>query len=163
MTAAWSVVLLAGRDPKRRPRKGEQSRREFVETFLEDSSHRSILETVRHFRERPLIKAAVTARNLFVHSYRDEPDHEWRWSMFVPAVRIREYDGGDDRIAVELRRIAEPHDVDDYADAKADLLLDTLQEIQQFRDALYGTVLADLAGRVSAQTEGAATALSMDT
>jgi hypothetical protein len=124
-----------------------------VETFLEDNSHRSILEAVRHFRERPLIKAAVTSRNLFVHSWRDEPEHEWRWSMFVPAVRIGHYDSGVDRIASELRQIAEPSHVDNYADTKADVLLGTLQEIQQFRDTLYGTVLADLAGRVSLQTE----------
>lgn len=148
------LALLGGRDPKRGPRKGEPSRREFVETFLEDNSRRSILELIRHFRERPLIKAAIKARNLFVHSYRDEPDREWRWSMFVPAARIREYDNNADQIAEELRRMAEPPHVDDYADAKADVLLETLQEIQQFRDDLYGAALADLAVRVSTQTEG---------
>lgn len=148
------LALLGGRDPKRRPRKGEPSRREFVETFLEDNSRRSILELIRHFRERPLIKAAVNARNLFVHSYRDEPDREWRWNMFVPAARILAYDDSADQIAEELRRMADPPHVDDYADAKADVLLETLQEIQQFRDGLYGTVLADLAVGVSTQTEG---------
>lgn len=71
----------------------------------------------------------------------------------MPAVRIGHYDSGVDRIASELRQIAEPSHVDNYADTKADVLLGTLQEIQQFRDTLYGTVLADLAGRVSLQTE----------
>lgn len=147
------LALLGGRDPQRKPRKGEPPRREFVETFLKDNSLGSILELIRHFRERPLIKAAVVARNLFVHSYRNEPDLEWRWSMLVPAARLREYDNND-QIAEELRCIAEPPHVDDYADTKADVLLDTLQEIRQFRDDLYGTALADLAALVSTQTEG---------
>jgi hypothetical protein len=148
------LALLGGRDPRRGPRKGEPSRREFVETLLKDNSLGSILELIRHFRESPLIKAGVEARNLFVHSYRDEPDREWRWSMFVPAARLREYDNSTDQIAEELRRLAEPSLVDDCADTKADVLLDTLQEIQQqFRDQLYGNALAELAGRVSTQTE----------
>ena len=148
------LALVGGRDPKRGPHKGEPSRREFVETFLKANSLGSILELIRHFRERPLIKAAIEARNLFVHSYRDEPDREWRWSMFVPAARLREYENSADQIAAELRRMAEPPLVDDYADTKADVLLDTLQEIRRFRDDLYGTALADLAGRVSTQAEG---------
>lgn len=147
------LALLGGRDPKRGPRKGESSRREFVETLLKGDSLGSILELIRHFRERPLIKAAVEARNLFVHSYRDEPDREWRWSMFVPAARLREYDNSADQIAEELRRLAEPPHVDNYADTKADVLLDTLQEIRQFRDDLYGNALAELARRVSNQTQ----------
>ena len=73
--------------------------------------------------------------------------------MFVPAVRIQEYDSVADPIEAELRQMAEPSHVDNYADAKADVLLDTLQEIQQSRDALYGAMLADLAARVSVQTE----------
>jgi hypothetical protein len=147
------LALLGGRDPKRAPRKGEPSRRAFVEALLKDKGLASILDLVRHSRERPLIKAAIEDRNLFVHSYRDEPDPEWRWRMFVPAARLREYDNRIDQVAEELRHMVEPTLVDDYADAKADALLETLREIQAFRDDLYGNVLAELAARVSTQTE----------
>ena len=147
------LALLGGGDPKRRPRKGEPSRREFVETSLDRDSRHSILELVRRFRECPLIKAAVEARNAFVHSYRDEPDREWRWSMLVPATRIREYQSGSDPFAEALRRIVDPPHVDAYADAQADRLFETLQEVQQFRDDLYGALLADLAALVARQSE----------
>ena len=145
--------LLGGRDPKRGPRKGEPSRREFVETLLKKKSLTSILDLIRDFRERPLINAAIEDRNLFVHSYRDEPDREGRWRLFVPARRLREYDNPTNRLAEVLRHMADPTLVDDYADAKADVLFDTLREIQIFRDHLHGNALTELAGRVSTQTE----------
>ncbi len=149
------LALVGGRDPKRGPRKCEPSRREFVETLLKEQGLASILNLLRRFRERPLVKAAITDRNRFVHSYRDEPDHEWRWKMLVPAARLRDYDDSADELAQELKRLAEPALVDDYADAKTDLLLDTLREIQQFRDLLYGTALAEIAARVSTQKAAA--------
>lgn len=146
------LALIGGRDPRRGPRKGESPRREFVDALLKEHGLTSILHLLRRFRELPLVKAAIVDRNRFVHSYRDEPDDEWRWRMLVPAARLRDYDSGTDELADELRRLAEPSLVDEYADAKADALLDTLDEIRVFRDQLYGTVLAELAGRVSTQT-----------
>ena len=146
--------LLGGRDPQQSPRKGEPPRRKFVETLLEEKRLDSILSLIRDFRERPLIKTAIEDRNLFVHSYRDkEPDPEERWRMLVPKARLHEYDNRADTDAEELRRLAEPTLVDGYADAKADVLLATLREIQVFRDELYGNVLAEVAERVSTQTD----------
>src|SRR5438093_10865107 len=132
------LALVGGRDPRRAPRKSEPSRREFVEALLGEQGLTSILHLLRRFRERSLVKAAIEDRNRFVHSYRDEPDHEWRWwQMLVPAARLRDSDNSADQLAEELRRLAEPTLVDDYADAKADVLRDTLKEIQEFRDQLY--------------------------
>jgi hypothetical protein len=146
------IALVGGRDPRRASRKGEPSRRDFVEALLKEHGLASILHVLRRFRERPLIKAAIEDRNRFVHSYRDEPDHEWRWKMLVPAARLRDHGDTADQLAKELKRLAEPALVDDYADAKADVLLDTLREIQEFRDHLYGNALAELAARVQTQT-----------
>ena len=146
------IALVGGRDPKRAARKGEPSRRDFVEAFLKEHGLASILHLLRRFRERPLIKSAIEDRNRFVHFYRDEPDHEWRWNMLVPAARLRDYGDTADQLAKELTRLAEPALLDDYADAKADVLLNTLREIQEFRDQLYGNVLAELAARVPTQT-----------
>ena len=146
------LALVGGRDPRRAPRKSGPSRREFVEALLGEQGLPSILRLLRGFRERPLVKAAIEDRNRFVHSYRDEPDHEWRWKMLVPAARLRDYDGTTDHLAQELKRLAEPALVDDYADAKADVLLHTLTDIQEFRDQFYGNVLAELAARIPTQT-----------
>lgn len=146
------LALVGGREPRRAPRKCEPSRREFVEALLKEQGLASILHLLRRFRERPLVKAAIEDRNRFVHSYRDEPDHEWRWKMLVPAARLRDYGETADQLAKELKRLAEPALVDDYADAKADVLLDTLREVQEFRDALYGNALAELAAQVPTQT-----------
>jgi hypothetical protein len=134
------LALIGGRDPRRAPRKGEPSRREFVEALLGEQGLASILRLLRGFRERPSVKAAIEDRNRFVHSYRDEPDHEWRWKMLAPAARLRDYHGTTDQLAQELKRLTEPALVDDYADAKADVLLDTLRDIQEFRDQFYGNV-----------------------
>src|SRR5262249_40589292 len=96
------LELVGGRDPRRRPPKGEPPRQEFVEALLEERGLASILSLLRGFRERPSIKAAVKDRNRFVHSYRDEPDDEWRWKMLVPAARLRDYHGTTDQLAQEL-------------------------------------------------------------
>lgn len=146
------LALLGGIDPERRPGKGEPSRRESMEKSLREDGRDSILKLVRRFRERGSIKRAGEARNRFVHLYRgDEPD--WRWGLFVPATRIREHETASDRFAVELRRMVDPPHVDDYADARADRLLEALREVQQFRDDLYGALLDDLAMRVAGQSE----------
>ena len=146
------LALFGGVDPERRSGKGEPSRRESMEKSLKEDSRHSILKLIRRFRERDSIKGAVEARNRFVHLYRrDEPD--WRWGLFVPATRIREYETASDRFAVELRRMVDPPHVDDYADAQADRLLEALREVQQFRDDLYGALLADFAARVAEQSE----------
>jgi hypothetical protein len=144
--------MIGGRDPRRRPPKGEPSRQDFVEALLKGRDLGSILQLLRRFRENRLIKAAIADRNRFVHSYRDEPDHEWRWKMLVPAARLRDYDKTTDQLAHELKRLAEPALVDDYADEKADVLRKTLGDIQGFRDEFYRNVLAELAARISKQT-----------
>jgi hypothetical protein len=146
------LALIGGRDPRRSPRKGEPSRREFVEGLLKERDLGSILLLLRRFRERPLVKTAIEDRNRFVHSYRDEHEHEWRWSMLVPAARLRDYDDSADQLATDLKRLVEPTLVDAYADGKTDALLDTFREIQDFRDQLYGDILDQLAARLSMQT-----------
>lgn len=148
-------ALLGGVDPTRRPRKGEPSRRELMETAL-GTERRVTLRLLRQFRENDLMKRAVEARNRFVHLYRDEPDVEWRWAMLAPAARIREYDHGSDKLAEELRRLAEPEHLDGYADEQADRLLEALRVIQLFRDRLWGFLLQDVAELVrtrSAKTQ----------
>jgi hypothetical protein len=146
------LALLGGIDPELRPGKGEPTRRESMEKSLKEEGRHSILKLIRRFRERDSIKGAVEVRNRFVHLYRrDGPD--WRWSLFVPATRIREYETASDPFAVELQRIVEPPHVDDYADAQADRLLEALREVQQCRDDLYGALLAHLAVRVTGQNE----------
>jgi hypothetical protein len=49
--------------------------------------------------------------------------------MLAPVARIREYGSSPDELAAELRRIAEPQHLDDYADRKADELFDLLRDI----------------------------------
>ena len=122
-----------------------------MEESLRADKRHSILELVRRFREHDSIKSAVEVRNRFVHLYRrDEPD--WRWSMFVPAARISEWSTADE-FAAKLRGLAESSHVDDYADAQADRLYETLREVQRFRDDLYGAVLSDLAMLVAGRDE----------
>lgn len=150
------LALLGGVDPARRPRKGDPSRREAMEKALKTVGRLTSLQTLRQVRENTLIKEAVEARNMFVHLYRHEPDSEWRWAMLAPEARIREYDHGPDVLAEELRRLAEPEHLDNYADERANRLLETLRVIQEFRDRLYGVVLRDVAELVrtrSAETQ----------
>jgi hypothetical protein len=145
------LALLGGIDPARRPEKDEPSRRRSMEESLRADKRHSILKLMRRFRERDSIKSAVEVRNRFVHLYRrDEPD--WRWGMFVPAARLSEWSTADE-FAAKLRGLAESPHVDDYADAQADRLYETLREIQRFLDDLYGAVLSDLAMRVAGQDE----------
>lgn len=147
------LALLGGRDPIRRLGEGEPPRQRFVETLLEETGRHSIKVLVQGFRNHTLIKDAVVDRNRFVHSWRDEADAEWRWRMLAPVTRIHEYDD-DDEIARKLRRITDPPHVDDYADEKADHLFNVLGEIRQFRDGLYGALLAD-AAHIVERSEGA--------
>lgn len=74
--------------------------------------------------------------------------NEFKTAYLAPAARIREYGTRSDDLASELRRIAEPPHLDDYADRKADHLLDLLEEVRGFRDRLYGILLDQVAAVV---------------
>lgn len=147
------LALLGRLDPKRRPRKGEPSRRERVEQVLEQDNRRAVLELIRLFRERPSIKHAIEARNAFVHIYRDEPERDWRGGMLTPAARIADHGAAHDPFETELRGIVDPPHLDAYADARADELFSALQDVRQLRDDLYGVLLGELAALVATQSE----------
>jgi hypothetical protein len=100
------LEMIGGRDPRRRPPKGEPSRRNFIEALLKGCDLGSILQLLRRFRENRLIKAAIEVRSRFVHSYRDEPD-ERRWKMLDPAAKLRDYSDNDDLLAKELKRLGQ--------------------------------------------------------
>src|SRR5688500_3140019 len=84
------LALVGRRDPRRAPRKCEPSRRDFVEALLKEHGLASLLHLLRRFRERPLVKAAIEDRHRFVHSYRDEPDHDQLYgnALAVLAARV---------------------------------------------------------------------------
>ena len=146
------LALAVGIDPKKRTGPGEPSRRKQVRQAL-DAQKRELLRGLERDR---LIRGAVEARNMFVHLYRDEPragsDPEWRWAMLAPVSRLRDFEGDPNEMGAELRRIAEPPHLDDYADRKTRELLETLQTIKAFRDRLYGELLDDVAQVVSARS-----------
>lgn len=148
------IALVANVDPAKRPRKNDPSIRERTRSALDDKGLRSLLECVRDLDVHKGIQRAREQRNAFVHLYRDEP-RDWRWAMLAPAARISDYGSGPDELAAELRRIAEPQHLDDYADRKANELLDLLRDIQVFRDKLYSILLREVAVLVS--TRSAAT------
>lgn len=110
--------LTVGLDPKRKPRAGTLSRRQQVWQVLNQPGLGTIASTLRGFENYRLVKRAVEARNMFVHLYREEPQHEWRWAMLAPVSRLQEFTEDPDEIEAELRRVSEPEHLDDYADQK---------------------------------------------
>jgi hypothetical protein len=145
------IALVAGVDPATRPRRNERSIREQTRSALDDKGFGSLLEFDRELDAHRVIQRAREQRNAFVHLYRDER-RDWRGAMLAPVARIREYGSSPDELATELRRIAEPQHLDDYADRKADELFDLLRDIRVLRDKLYGILLRGVAAVVSTRS-----------
>ncbi len=123
------LALTVGLDYSRRPVAGERSRKESVKRGLERRRFGAMAAALRAFEENQWVKGAVEARNLFVHQYREEP----RWPMLAPEGRVREFEGGEDAVGEEIRRLTEADDLDRYANRKAEELLETLGVVREFR------------------------------
>lgn len=117
-------------DPTLRPAPGDPSLRGEIRGGLRERKFQAIMEPLAAFEKNKWIKAAVEARNLFVHRYREEHG----WSQLQPKNRFRE---PGDSMARAIRRIDQATDLDRYAERKVADLSKTLEAIRLFRDKLF--------------------------
>jgi hypothetical protein len=123
------AALTVGLDPEQKPSRGERNFRRRVREALGRANLHGIRRVLEEFVANPQIDQAVTARNRFVHFFREELD----WAMLSHADRFQE---PDDPMARDVREIAQVSQLDIYAEGKREELVRTLTVVREFRDSL---------------------------
>ena len=127
------LALTVGLDHSGRAKRSDPAREEQVTKALERRRFNSIAACVQDFARHPRIVAAIAARNLFVHEFREHPK---RPELDAPS-RVKDF---EDPIAAEVSSITDIPAIDHYADRRADELLGTLEVIRDFRDTLFEAI-----------------------
>jgi hypothetical protein len=122
--------LSVGLDPTRKPRRQEPPFRELVRTALTTCKFDPVLQILRAFEDNSWIRRAVGARNLFVHRFREDPQHS-----LESILRFND-PPTEDELARDIRRLYQSNDLDEYASRKVRELSDTLEAVRDFRNQL---------------------------
>jgi len=136
------LALAVGLDHSGRPRLADSLREERVANALERRRFTSIATCVQAFDRDPHIAAAIAARNLFVHQFREDPGRP----ELEAASRINDF---EDPIARQVSALTDLPAIDRYADRKADDLLRILDAIRDFRNTLYEAIKHEFVALVS--------------